>query len=626
VHCAEAIAVVLLLVGSRGHALDAQPVLTAGQLLDGDVTVARLAAGTCLAADGRVAAGVLDSDGGHALACIDPTRAVAVARQGDPSPRGGRFTAFEDCALLGDGSIYFAALRRSADGPPARDIYRADADGIRWIIGAGIPADDGTPLQFLLTLSGSSLPPVFAVNDRGTVLVRMQTPTGALLTRRRAGGEPEVLRAVANSGRPSIIGNRREAALAADDAVVALAYLPGGGPAIVALENSESRVLFAMPRIAADLGLVAPINPSLWSLALGQAAFAFRLEYYHSPSDWRRGWVRYSPARGFHRAVPDDTYDDETVIAVSPGGLTLAAGYRFPPPVGTETEYLLIDDASTAIVGRDDSPYGYPNALAVNDRGTVLMRSRRGLSLLGPPADAAARCVVPPTAVAPTPPPTATATPTRTHTPTVDCGADATACARLRVSSAAGGPGERIEVAVALDAGRWTVAGVAADFALLDVAPVAANADGSPACRLDVATGKPDSRFAFQPFGCGDDCTAVRALVLSLRDTEPIPGTAPLFVCELQIGAGAAAGRYPLRLSAASAADVAGNEIPVAVAAGTLVIHAAGDHASVDGDASGASGCQIDPAAANDLYLPLGALVLRLVGARRRRPPAAGPG
>jgi hypothetical protein len=289
-------------------------------------------------------------------------------------------------------------------------------------------------------------------------------------------------------------------------------------------------------------------------------------------------------------------------------------------PYPNFSDNVVVDDSGLTVVSRDSEvPYGFPDALALNDRGNVLFqtrtapdsRERQSLALTGAPPDVAARCFVPPTAIEPTPAPTQTQTPAPTATPTatpVDCAVQPEACAHLRVGSAAGAPGERVTLAVTLDLGPWSVVGLQTDLRLLEQAPVAITETSEPACRINPAIDKLDSRFAFQPAGCTDDCTHVRAIVLAFDNLDPIPSGALVFECDLSIRATAAPAVYPLTFVLVEAADALGRATPIDGIAGALEVHAASDHPAT-GNAglagSGGDGCQVGPSPQHGMWLTL---------------------
>ena len=119
------------------------------------------------------------------------------------------------------------------------------------------------------------------------------------------------------------------------------------------------------------------------------------------------------------------------------------------------------------------------------------------------------------------------------------------------VGSASGAAGQQVTCAVSLSTAGLMVAGVQDDIAFDSInTPVAATAGGRPDCAVNPSINKESTVFAFQPSGCsGAGCTAVRALVLSFSNVDPIPDGSVLYTCNVDISPGAAAGSYPLVVS-----------------------------------------------------------------------------
>jgi hypothetical protein len=604
----------------------------------------------CLGSDGRVGTSITGGEGPQALTCGDATGFTAVVRTGEPSPRGGPFVEFTDCALPGDGALYFSATRLAPPyGDLTEDVYRATAEGIEWVVGPGAVATDGTQLRQILALNGSNVRSwsVFEVNDRGTVLVRTQDRNGAMLVRVRPRRDPEALRTgYFGSGAPFLNGTA--ASLAGDDSVLGIATLPSGEPAIGALDGNQVRVLFTLADVLGDIGLGDAFHHfRFFSLVARGDLVSLRIEYYRKdtlPSESHRLYLLYRPPHGFAPFIDPAVYDDVWVMDFTPGGRTLIAGYSYGDRSSEDfSDNLVIDDSGPTLVSREGPGgyYAFPNALTLNDRGNVLLQTRggsssmerRSLALTGPAPEA--RCFVPPTAVEPSPPPTRTQTPTRTRVPTftptppVECTARAEQCAHLRVGAVAGAPGDRVSLAVTLDPGPWSVVGLQGDVRLSDHAAVAVTEAGEPACRVDPAIGKSDSRFGFLPAFCGDDCTHVRALVLSFTDVEPIPNGATVFACDLHIDAAALPGVYPLTLDLPNASDRYGNQLPIASQAGALTVRGASDASvGLTAPSAGEGGCQVGPHRAHGFWVTLAlaaiARAARELSNRARRRPANG--
>ncbi|MEO8602132.1 MAG: hypothetical protein ABI629_06115 [bacterium] len=146
------------------------------------------------------------------------------------------------------------------------------------------------------------------------------------------------------------------------------------------------------------------------------------------------------------------------------------------------------------------------------------------------------------------------------------CAAPAAAAPRaggtvtVQVGTANGIPGQSATFDVTLDTGGETVAGIQVDIAFDALARVAPTGQGRPTCSVNPAINKTGTAYAFQPPGCsGASCTAMRALVLSLSNIDPIPDGSVLFTCTVQIDAAATNGVYPLIASNAGSSDPNGN-------------------------------------------------------------------
>jgi MYXO-CTERM domain-containing protein len=142
-----------------------------------------------------------------------------------------------------------------------------------------------------------------------------------------------------------------------------------------------------------------------------------------------------------------------------------------------------------------------------------------------------------------------------------------------------------------LDTTSDEVAGVQVDIAFDAEAAIVAKEDDTPSCAVNPAIGKEATSFAFQPSGCtpGEDCTAVRAIVLALDNLEPIPDDAKLFTCDVALAADAA-GDYPLTCSNAGAGDVNGNRLGADCTDGTITAAVVTDATIVIADAVGSPG------------------------------------
>ena len=107
----------------------------------------------------------------------------------------------------------------------------------------------------------------------------------------------------------------------------------------------------------------------------------------------------------------------------------------------------------------------------------------------------------------------------------------------LTVGSVDGYPGATVPVPVTLATEGATVTAAIVDLAFPPAASIPPRTNGRPDCAVNPAIEKDGTSFAFQPSGCipGEDCTGVRALVVSNSNVDPIPDGATLFTCPLSV-------------------------------------------------------------------------------------------
>jgi hypothetical protein len=98
--------------------------------------------------------------------------------------------------------------------------------------------------------------------------------------------------------------------------------------------------------------------------------------------------------------------------------------------------------------------------------------------------------------------------------------------------------------------------------------------DGNPACEVNPAIDKDATAFAFQPVGCeGEECTSVKALVLSLTNVDPIPDGSVLYTCVIEITETAADGEsYDLTCSDAGASTPNGMSLVTECTNGSISV------------------------------------------------------
>ena len=104
-----------------------------------------------------------------------------------------------------------------------------------------------------------------------------------------------------------------------------------------------------------------------------------------------------------------------------------------------------------------------------------------------------------------------------------------------------------------MDAPGQSVAGLQNDIVFSANAPVAAAAN-HPDCSVNPAINKGFTSFAFQPPGCTPQvsCTGMRAVVISLSNTNPIPDGSVLYTCNVAISPSAADGVLSRQIGRAS--------------------------------------------------------------------------
>jgi hypothetical protein len=103
--------------------------------------------------------------------------------------------------------------------------------------------------------------------------------------------------------------------------------------------------------------------------------------------------------------------------------------------------------------------------------------------------------------------------------------------------------------------------------------PILSTAEGTPDCRVNPAIRKRSTTFSFLPPGCsaGTTCTAVRALVLDLANTDPIAPGAELYTCIVAIAA-EASGTFPLDCSFSLTSPPEGGDPPTPCTSGTITV------------------------------------------------------
>ncbi len=140
------------------------------------------------------------------------------------------------------------------------------------------------------------------------------------------------------------------------------------------------------------------------------------------------------------------------------------------------------------------------------------------------------------------------------------------------LGSATGAPGQDVTLVATLQSAGTHVAGTQNDLTV-DTANASLGAGGKPSCRVNAAIGKNGSAFSLRPNGCqGAACTTVRALVLSMDNTDPIPDGATLYTCTVHISPSAAPGQYPIGIGGVILSTPAGQKVPNAAGRDGAVI------------------------------------------------------
>jgi len=129
----------------------------------------------------------------------------------------------------------------------------------------------------------------------------------------------------------------------------------------------------------------------------------------------------------------------------------------------------------------------------------------------------------------------------------------------LRASKLAGRRGTSVWFAVTLDPGHRSIAGVQNDIHVDDETPI----DG---CVVDQMLGKELFYTRLPADG------AIRAVVLSLRDSDGIPAPTVLYRCQVDISSDAALGKHMLRVENVGGSDTDGNAKDIAPIDGAIEV------------------------------------------------------
>jgi hypothetical protein len=149
---------------------------------------------------------------------------------------------------------------------------------------------------------------------------------------------------------------------------------------------------------------------------------------------------------------------------------------------------------------------------------------------------------------------------------------------RLQIGRVQAAPGTIVSIDVTLvdvDEGV-EIAGTQNDISL-DGSPIALveNTDGDPYCVVNPEIDKEGTGFAFQPPGCeaSGHCTGMRALVVSLSNTDAIPSGSQLYSCNVSVSAAAEVGAtYALPCSLALGSSPAGDLLGIGCDDGAIEV------------------------------------------------------
>jgi hypothetical protein len=570
----------------------------------------------CLGPSGQVGATAYRNND-QALLCVDSQGAQLVARKGDPAPEWGHFDLFGQCAFTDDHALLFAGMKLvpydTFSYALEAAVYRASANGIERVIGAGDVAADGSIVP-------SQSNAIFASNGRGSVVLRNDYDLKPSLLFRKA-GEPlqriEIGSDLLPGGGP--VARIKALGLTEGDTAVVLLgsdYDQSGVDTILLVGADGSRVLTT----ETDPALPgAPFNQIDQLLVRGHfVAFAAT-----SNSESRLFLYRTrepAPREVTPQALRSPGWSPPRIIDISEDGTMLLSAWHSSD--GNRPHNFLVDDHGLEPLTSGERDL---DAIATNTRRNVLFQAwssplgspRRSLLLSGPTSEA--RCFAPPTAVPQTPPvwtPTATFGPTPTPTPWC---LDPDQCTRVEIGAARGGRGETVAITATLHVAAEIVAGVQND---INVPPDVGISFRR--CRVNGGIEKNGSAFALLPSGCtpGVDCTRARAIVLSFENVDPIADGAVLYSCEVAISADARPGTHELSITNVYGSDPVGREIWVTGVAGAISVVSSDvrrlELKSGQAKAAASFGCQLQRSAGWEAELLLLASFSSLLAIRRR--------
>jgi len=136
----------------------------------------------------------------------------------------------------------------------------------------------------------------------------------------------------------------------------------------------------------------------------------------------------------------------------------------------------------------------------------------------------------------------------------------------IQLSDVNAAKGATVTVTATLKTGGGQVAGTQNDFTYATATDrkvlVVRKTNNRPDCTVNSEISKGSTTFAFQPPGCtAETCTAVRAIVFSSEDVEPIADNAVLYTCQVQVAADAPDAVYPLTISGTILSNPTGGRV-----------------------------------------------------------------
>jgi hypothetical protein len=107
--------------------------------------------------------------------------------------------------------------------------------------------------------------------------------------------------------------------------------------------------------------------------------------------------------------------------------------------------------------------------------------------------------------------------------------------------------------------------------------------------------GREAQAFGFRPLGCdpASSCVAVRAIVLSIANVDPMPDGSLLYTCDVIIDRDADPGTYPIEILSTGVSSPQGEPIVSTGRNGTLAVQAATPTATQPSTATPTTGTQL---------------------------------